>query len=115
MTGNSYKNQLITRCELCLRQTDLTRHHLIPGSLHSNKKVLKMFCREQMLSQVLWVCRSWHNQIHALFSEKELATRYHSKQQLLSSLELQTFVQWLSNKPNDFNASSVSWKKTKRR
>lgn len=89
-------------CELCLRQAPLTRHHLIPKALHSKTYVRKRFGREQRITATLWVCRPCHNQIHRLFSEKELALIYNSREALLGDSRLRTFVDWLATKPPGF-------------
>ncbi|MCQ2029661.1 hypothetical protein [Stutzerimonas zhaodongensis] len=89
-------------CELCRRQTPLTRHHLIPKSLHGKTYVRKRFGREERITATLWVCRPCHNQIHRLFSEKELALDFNSRDALLADERLRTFVDWLSTKPGGF-------------
>lgn len=89
-------------CELCLRQAPLTRHHLIPKSLHGKTYVRKRFDREERITATLWVCRPCHNQIHRLFSEKELALTFNSREALLTDARLQMFVEWLSTKPAGF-------------
>lgn len=91
-------------CELCGRETQLTRHHLIPRTRHRNKRIQKKFQREEMLHRLLWVCRSCHNQIHACISEKDLADTYHNKERLLSHPAIQKFVDWIANKPAGFKA-----------
>lgn len=80
----------------------MTRHHLIPKSLHTKAYVRKRFAKEQRISATLWVCRPCHNQIHRLFSEKELALNYSSRDALLADPRLKTFVDWLSGKPAGF-------------
>jgi hypothetical protein len=89
-------------CELCQRQAPLTRHHLIPKSLHGKTYVRKRFAREERISATLWVCRPCHNQIHRLFSEKELALTYNNREALLADPRLRTFVDWLATKPAGF-------------
>ena len=89
-------------CELCRRQAPLTRHHLIPKALHGKRYVCKRFAREARITATLWVCRPCHNQIHRLFSEKELALIYNSREALLADSRLRTFVEWLAEKPAGF-------------
>ena len=43
-----------------------------------------------------------HRQIHALFSETELATRYNSPEALLEHEEVRKFVTWVKRKPPGF-------------
>ena len=99
-------------CELCNRQaSNLTKHHLIPKMRHRNKRVQKMFTREQMHEQILVVCRACHSYLHRTISEKELALKYNTKQALLSHPEIRKFVSWLATKPDDFKPKSVSCRK----
>lgn len=58
--------------------------------------------RHERITATLWVCRACHNQIHRLFSEKELALTYNSREALLSDERLRTFVDWLASKPPGF-------------
>ncbi|WP_061239917.1 hypothetical protein [Ectopseudomonas composti] len=89
-------------CELCARPVALTRHHLIPKALHDKAYVQKRFARHARITATLWVCRACHNQIHRLFSEKELALIYNSRDALLGDERLRTFVEWLATKPAGF-------------
>ena len=89
-------------CELCLRQAPLTRHHLIPKALHGKSYVRKRFARQERITATLWICRPCHNQIHRLFSEKELALSFNTRDALLADPRLRTFVDWLSTKPAGF-------------
>lgn len=79
------------RCPLCGRpippeQQD--KHHLVPrvkGGQHT--EVLHRVC---------------HRQIHALFSESELAQRYATVDALLAHPEIQAFVRWVQKRPDDY-------------
>lgn len=77
---------------------ELTRHHLIPRTRHGNRKTRNTFAREEMRTRILQVCRACHKQIHALFSEKELAERYHTREALLSHADMARFVAWVRSK-----------------
>jgi len=79
-------------CELCQRDIELTRHHLIPVSTH--KKYRKKRTREE-LSQLVMICRECHNQIHVLISEKEMAAYYNTLESLLAHPGVARFVEWL--------------------
>ncbi|WP_165670749.1 hypothetical protein [Metapseudomonas otitidis] len=90
-------------CELCRRATLLTRHHLIPRALHDKPYVRKRFDRSERITATLWVCRPCHNQIHRLFTEKELALTYNTREALMTHADLRTFVDWLATKPPGFS------------
>ena len=78
-------------CPLCGRlippeQRD--EHHLVPKA-RGGKETVAMH-------------RVCHRQIHALFSESELAQQYNNREALLENAEIQRFVKWVQSKPNDF-------------
>ncbi|WP_288109214.1 HNH endonuclease signature motif containing protein [Limnobacter sp.] len=78
-------------CPLCRReippsQKDL--HHLVPKL--KGGKVTQSLHR---------IC---HRQIHALFTEAELAQHYFTIDALLAHPDIQSFVKWVSSKPPEF-------------
>lgn len=78
-------------CPLCEREIppsvrDL--HHLVP-KLKGGKETQSLH-------------RICHRQIHALFTESELAQHYSTIEALLTHPDMQTFVQWIKSKPADF-------------
>ena len=81
----------LNKCVLCGRDTPkfyLEKHHLIP----SNKK-----------SETIQVCCDCADQIHKLFTNKELENTYNSFETILNSEKIQTWIKWIKNKPNDFS------------
>jgi hypothetical protein len=81
-------------CPLCERpipDSQKDEHHLVPR-LKGGKETQTMH-------------RICHRQIHALFTEAELAQKYNTAEALLEHPEVQTFVQWVKKKPNDFYTS----------
>jgi hypothetical protein len=79
------------RCALCGRpvpsgQRDL--HHLVP--------------RSQGGRQTVVLHRICHRQLHALFSEAELAEHYASVDALLANEDVQRFVKWVRTRPDGF-------------
>lgn len=78
-------------CPLCGRgippgQRD--EHHLVPKV--KGGKVTQYMHR---------IC---HRQIHALFSEAELARRYNSVEALIEHEEVRKFVAWVKTRPDGF-------------
>lgn len=91
----------ICKCELCGIECDVTKHHLIPQSRIRNKyKDIK-----EDPTNLLWVCRSCHDQIHSLFDETSLRDLYSTKEKLLSNDAMRKFIQWKKKHPN-FNGHS---------
>jgi 5-methylcytosine-specific restriction endonuclease McrA len=78
-------------CPLCGRsipESQKDAHHLVPKSKGGRAtEFLHRIC---------------HRQVHALFSEGELARRYQTVDALLAHPEIQSFINWVKTKPDDF-------------
>jgi hypothetical protein len=75
-------------CDRPIPDSQKDAHHLIPKS--KGGKTTEYLHR---------IC---HKQIHALFTETELAQQYHHAQILREHPEMMKFIQWVKNKPNAF-------------
>lgn len=78
-------------CPLCDRNIpddQKDEHHLVPRL--KGGKVTQALHR---------IC---HRQVHALFTEAELAQHYNSAEALLEHPEVQKFVRWVRRKPDGF-------------
>ena len=78
-------------CPLCDRPIPPSQrdaHHLVPKSRGG--------------VQTAWLHRICHRQIHALFSETELARDYHRVDALREHPEMARFLAWVRRKPDDF-------------
>ena len=79
-------------CPLCERpipESQKDAHHLVPkskGGRHTE-----------------YLHRICHRQIHALFTETELARQYHNVETLLAHPEMARFVTWIRTKPENFH------------
>lgn len=89
------------KCELCGSECNLTQHHLVPKLKAKNK--YKEIRDDD--SNILTVCRSCHDQIHALYSESQLRDLYSSKEALSEAQELKKFIAWKKKHP-DFKGHS---------
>ena len=78
-------------CPLCDRKIPLSQrdaHHLVPKSKGGrDTEYLHRIC---------------HRQIHALFTETELARKFNSVEALLVHPDIALFVGWVKTKPDDF-------------
>lgn len=77
-------------CELCGRAVaSLTAHHLYPKSQgrRAGRKIAEL--------PVVRVCRACHRQIHALFSNKQLAIELDSLDKLSAHPEIEKFLGWV--------------------
>ena len=93
---------MIAPCELCQRETALTRHHLVPQCRHKNKWNKKNFPRATVKTHLSLLCSACHRQLHALFTEKELERRLCDVDRLRAEPAVQKFVAWISGKPPGF-------------
>ena len=74
------------KCSICGREVPENyqeRHHLEPG----NKK-----------SELIDVCIDCGDQVHQLFTEKELRDSYNTLDKLLSAESVQKWVRWIRKK-----------------
>lgn len=93
------KQETNTYCACCKRYiTQLSKHHLIPRTLHHKKKIKKEFDRVQ-LNHAINLCNPCHNQIHSLFTEKELGRQYYSLELIMANSDMMKFAAWIKNKP----------------
>jgi hypothetical protein len=78
-------------CPLCDRlipPSQRDAHHLVPKSRGG--------------VQTTWLHRICHRQLHALFSENELARDYHEVEALRQHPQMARFLDWVRRKPDDF-------------
>lgn len=96
------QEQLI--CPLCGRDIPPSQreaHHLVPkskGGRHT--EFLHRIC---------------HRQIHALFTETELARQYQTVDALLEHDEIARFVKWVAKKPPGFHERARKSQRLKKR
>lgn len=84
------KNSVLV-CPICDREIPAAQrdaHHLIP--------------RSQGGKTTEFLHRICHRQIHALFTETELARQLNTIEALKSQDELKPFIRWIKKKPNNF-------------
>lgn len=94
----------MSKCELCEFDCELSKHHLVPQSKAKNKyKEIK-----EDPSNLLWICRSCHDQIHAMFNNNELRDMYFTKDLLMSNENFRKFVEWKKKHPNFDGHSKLS-------
>ena len=76
-------------CELCRRHgiSKVTEHHLIP----------REFGGANM--QVAWLCPDCHKQIHALYTNRELALRLHTLKLLEDDYKIQKYLKYIRKQP----------------
>lgn len=82
------KPSICPLCDRAIPESQKDAHHLIPKSKGGKKtEFLHRIC---------------HKQVHALFTETELAVKFNTAEGLRTHPEMQKFIVWVKNKPNDF-------------
>ncbi len=83
-------------CELCGRCVSaLTLHHLYPRSQGKRRKM------KATALPTAWLCAACHRQLHILFTNKELAAKFSSIEQLKAEEQVRKFVEWIARQdPN---------------
>ena len=72
-------------CELCKREgvPKVTEHHLIPREEGGKD------------GEVAWLCESCHKQIHALYTNKELAIRLNTLNSLENDINISKYLKYI--------------------
>lgn len=88
-------------CPLCgrLLAEPITKHHLIPlskGGKDTPTVAMHKIC---------------HDKIHAVFTETDLKTYYHTVERLQEHEEIARFIKWVKKKEPEFYDKSVKMKK----
>lgn len=97
-------------CPICKRAIPplfQEEHHLIPRSMAKRNKYSKLKNKKDTVT----LCCNCGDQIHQLFSDKELAAQYNTVEGLLAAPQIQEWIRWVSKKWNDFSISMSSKKK----
>ena len=86
-------------CALCGRVVPralITLHHLLPKEEGGEAEHRLPFCKP---------C---HKQVHAMFSNKQLAASYNSIEKLQAAPELATFLAWIRKQRPDRNFRAIA-------
>lgn len=77
-------------CSLCGRPFDrrhLTKHHCLPRQKGGTREDVELLCSQ---------C---HGMVHATYTNRTLATRYPTIEQLRGAPELASFLRWVRKQP----------------
>ena len=87
------------KCKLCGREDqELTFHHLIPVTLHTNKWFKKNYTRKQM-NQGIMICQyDCHREIHKYITEKEMGKYYNTVDTLLNHPKVKKYINWIKKR-----------------
>lgn len=90
------------KCATCGLETELTLHHLVPQSKAKSGKYKQI---KDDPSNHLWICRSCHDQIHALYENNILRDVYNTFESLMAAPEFAKYISWKKKHP-DFKGHS---------
>ena len=80
-------------CQLCERENlRLTKHHLIPKQKHNKKHKRDL---GEALDNTVPMCRSCQSQIHAFFSNKQLAEKFNTIELLKAQPLVANWIVWI--------------------
>ncbi|ACK72144.1 conserved hypothetical protein [Gloeothece citriformis PCC 7424] len=81
-------------CQLCEREMKrLTVHHLVPRQTVKRKK--------SDPGPTIEICSACHHQIHALFSNIELAQSLNTLEKLKNQPQMDKFLKWITKQTPD--------------
>ena len=76
------------KCALCDRDAaELTKHHLLPKQEGGTQ------------DHIVLLCESCHRQIHALYSNKELAIRLNTLDKLKEDSKIKKYIKFIKKQP----------------
>ena len=81
-------------CKLCEVERELTEHHLIPRTVHSNQWFKKNFSKEEMKGRTIDVCHLCHKFIHQQWSEKKLGRQLNTLDKLMNENRIRNHIKW---------------------
>lgn len=87
-------------CELCgIPSDDLTFHHLIPRTLHSNKWFKQRYSKEELNDGVM-LDKDCHYHIHKTHDNKYLAKNLNSLELFKNDEKIKNYVSWKQKRYN---------------
>ena len=94
-------------CVMCHRHLPLTRHHVIPRTVHGDSKFKKLFTREEM-NTVIMLCRPCHSAIHSFIDEKTMALKYNTLEKLSEHEKVQRWIPYISKQKVRLRSARLS-------
>ena len=86
---------MINNCEFCKRLKELSFHHYIPKTLHSNKFFKKQYDKLYMGTHGVDLCKDCHHTVHEFWTEKELGKNYNSKEKIIEDPKFSKYLLWV--------------------
>lgn len=97
-------------CELCERRVrELTRHHLIPRTRHSNRRNKRDFDRADVKHRLALLCRPCHSNVHATLDNKSLERDYNTIEALAAHPDVARFTDWIRARPDGTRVEFRRW------
>lgn len=84
------------KCAICGSSENLTKHHLVPRvKCHNKYRQI-----ENDDENIVMLCRSCHDAVHAAYSENELRDSYSTVEKLLAAPEIAKYAAWKKKHPD---------------
>jgi len=84
--------EITTGCEMCERNVNLTRHHLIPRDCHA--KYLKKGYTRDFLNRCIDICRTCHSKIHHTEDNRTLAQHFSTLDTIMAHESILKYVNY---------------------
>jgi 5-methylcytosine-specific restriction enzyme A len=81
-------------CFACGSESDLTKHHLVPRTVHAREAKRRNVRKVDLGNLVAMMCIDCHAQLHALISEKELASKYDTVEKIMENEAFAKYAAW---------------------
>lgn len=82
-------------CGFCNRLKELTFHHFIPKTLHTNKFFKKLYDKVYMKTHGIDLCKDCHHTVHEFWTEKELGKTYNTKEKILNDSKFRKYLNFI--------------------
>ncbi len=94
----------IYKCQLCEREiSEISKHHLVPVEKGGDS------------SHICFLCKTCHAQIHALFTNSELACRLFTIDRLKNNEKIKRYLNFVKKHPGDMHIPIKKSKSVRRK
>ena len=82
-------------CPLCLRETSLTFHHLVPKKVHGRNYFQKKYKKSELRAGID-ICRKCHDGLHDLYDENQLGKEFNTLEAIQADPALTKHFAWVA-------------------
>jgi len=97
MSDSSSEEEYLSpdQCELCERVMPIHHHHLYPKEEHKRLIKREKMDKKYLLSYTACVCNPCHSAIHRIFTNRQLADRYHTIEALVEDEDILNWIEYV--------------------